>query len=79
MVNRINTNVIPEIDKLNDNDPQAVLSYISELLSSRNSQFKDNPINDDLILTLSDAYENQRARQVTEWEKLRRQNVRRTV
>lgn len=79
MVNRINTNVIPEIDKLNDNDPQAVLSYISELLSSRNSQFKDNPINDDLILSLSDAYENQRARQVTEWEKLRRQNVRRTV
>ena len=79
MVNRINTNVIPEIDKLSDNDSQAVLSYISELLSSRNSQFKDNPINDDLILSLSDAYENQRARQVTEWEKLRRQNVRRTV
>ena len=79
MVNRISTNVVREIDKLNDNDSQAVLSYISELLSSRNSQFKDNPINDDLILSLSDAYENQRARQVTEWEKLRRQNVRRTV
>ena len=79
MVNRINTNLVPEIDKLNDNDSQAVLSYISELLSSRNSQFIDNPINYDLILSLSDAYENQRARQVTEWEKLRRQNVRRAV
>ena len=35
--------------------------------------------NDDLILTLSDAYENRRARQVGEWEKLYGQNVYRAV
>ena len=31
--------------------------------------------NDDLILSLSDAYENRRARQVGEWERLYGQNV----
>ena len=31
--------------------------------------------NDDLILALSDAYENRRARQVGEWERLYGQNV----
>ncbi len=30
---------------------------------------------DDVIVTLSDAYENQRARQVGEWEKLYGKNV----
>lgn len=30
---------------------------------------------DDLILSLADAYENQRARQVYEWELLRQQKV----
>ena len=33
----------------------------------------DNTANDDLIRSLSDAYENQRARQVFEWERTRRQ------
>ena len=31
--------------------------------------------NDDLIVSLSDAYENRRARQVGEWEKLYGQNL----
>lgn len=75
MVNRIDTRVAGEIDKLNENDSVAVLSYISELLSSRKSQSKDTLINDDLIMSLSDAYENKRARQVVEWERLGRQNV----
>jgi hypothetical protein len=43
------------------------------LPSSRVSQAREK--NDDLIGTLSDAYENQRARQVGEWEKLYGQNV----
>ncbi|HQZ97457.1 MAG TPA: hypothetical protein PLP21_14140 [Pyrinomonadaceae bacterium] len=29
---------------------------------------------DDLIVTLANAHENRRARQVTEWERMRRQN-----
>ena len=77
MVNRIKPNVAGEIDKLNENDSQAVLSYISKLLSSRRSQA--NPINDDLILSLSDAYETRRACQVTEWERLGRQKIQRSA
>ena len=43
------------------------------LPSSRSSQSREK--NDDLIGTLSDAYENRRARQVGEWEKLYGENV----
>ena len=79
MVNRKTTNVAGEIDKLNENDTQAVLSYISQLLSSRKSQSKDHALNDELIVSLSDAYETQRTRQVVEWERLGRQNIQRAA
>jgi hypothetical protein len=79
MVKRENTNVASEINKLNDNEASAVLNYISTLLSTRNSKSKDNQSNDDLIVSLSDAYENKRARQVFEWERVRRQNVQRAA
>ncbi len=36
-------------------------------------------INDELIMSLSDAYENMRARQVTEWETMRRRTFRQKV
>ncbi len=78
MANRTNTSITREIDKLNDNDTLAVLSYISELISTRSSQSKES-INDELIVSLSDSYENIRARQVTEWERLRRQAVQRSM
>ena len=45
----------------------------TRLPSSRVSQAREK--NDDLIVTLSDAYENRRARQVGEWEKLYGENV----
>ena len=41
--------------------------------SSKVSQSRDN--SDELIVTLSDAYENRRAQQVGEWEKLYGENV----
>ncbi len=47
------------------------------LFSSTKPQFKEKT--DDVIVTLSDAYENQRARQVGEWEKLYGKNVYRAV
>jgi hypothetical protein len=47
------------------------------LISSSRSRSTEK--NDDLILTLSDAYENQRARQVSEWERLYGYNVYRGV
>ena len=74
MVSRKNRNVASEIDKLNENEASAVLDYISELPQTRNSKSIENLPNDDLIVTLSDAYENKRARQVFEWERVRRQN-----
>jgi len=43
------------------------------LFSSGRSQSREK--NDDIIVTLSDAYENRRARQVGEWESLYGQNV----
>ena len=79
MVKQTHQNIAGEIDKLNDNDAIAVVNYISQLLSNRISKSKETKSNDDLILSLSDAYENRRARQVVEWEKVRRQNAQRSV
>ena len=79
MVNRKKRNVASEIDKLNENETSEVLDYISEILSTRNPKPIENLPNDDLIVTLSDAYENKRARQVFEWERVRRQNIQRAA
>ena len=80
MVNQTNTNVASEINKLNEKETSAVLDYISTLLTKRISKSKENNIlNDDLIVSLSDAYENKRARQVIEWESVRRQNYQRAA
>ncbi|MGH9819278.1 MAG: hypothetical protein ACRD43_03840 [Pyrinomonadaceae bacterium] len=69
MVNRSELKVAGEIDKLNDVDRAAVLSYVSEALSSQKNQNKENP-NDELIGSLANAHENRRAQQVTEWEQI---------
>ncbi len=79
MVKQTHQNIASVIDKLNDNEAIAVVNYISQLLSNRISKSKEPKLNDDLILSLSDAYENRRARQVIEWEKVRRQNAQRSV
>lgn len=79
MVKQTHQNIVSEIDKLNDNETNAVVNYISHLLSNRISKSKESKLNDDLIMSLSDAYENRRARQVVEWEKVRRQNAQRSV
>ncbi|HSI88194.1 MAG TPA: hypothetical protein VK918_04005 [Pyrinomonadaceae bacterium] len=44
---------------------------------SRNQSPLDRPNIDEVIVSLSDSYENQRARQVVEW--VRQQSVRRSV
>ena len=79
MVKQTHQNIAGEIDKLNDHEAIAVVNYISQLLSKRISNSKEPKSSDDLILSLSDAYENRRARQVVEWEKVRRQNAQRSV
>jgi hypothetical protein len=79
MVKQAEQNIAGEINKLNENETLAVVNYISQLLSTRISKQTENSTNDDVIVSLSDAYENQRARQVFEWEKVRRQNVQRAA
>ena len=80
MIKQSKHNIVSEIDKLNETETSAVVNYISQLLSTRiNSKQKENFISDDLIVSLSDAPENRRARQVFEWEKVRRQNVQRAA
>ncbi len=79
MVKQTHQNIASEINKLNDHEAIAVINYISQLLSNRISKSKEPKSSDDLILSLSDAYENRRARQVVEWEKVRRQNAQRIV
>ncbi len=79
MVKQAEQNIAGEINKLNENETLAVVNYISQLLSTRISKQSENSTNDDVIVSLSDAYENKRARQVFEWEKVRRQNVQRAA
>lgn len=80
MIKKSKQNIVSEIDKLNETETLAVVNYISRLLSTRiNSKQKENFISDDLIVSLSDAPENRRARQVFEWEKVRRQNTQRAA
>lgn len=66
-------NLAREIDKLNEHETLAVVNYISQILSKRIAK-QTSATNDDLIVSLSNARENRRARTVVEWEKLRRQN-----
>lgn len=79
MVKQVNTNVGGELDKLNEQDILAVIEHISRLLSLNNSKQAESKINDDLIAALSEKRENQRALQVIEWEKTRRQNQQRAA
>lgn len=79
MVKQTKTNVAGEINKLNEQETSEVLNYISTILSARHPRSKDNSISDDLIVSLQDAYENKRARQVFEWEAVRRNNFRRAA
>ena len=66
MVKRTNETPSRQIDKSNENENN------SRLLSAPSS--KSN-LSDDLIVSLSDAYENKRARQVVEWEKLGKRSI----
>jgi len=73
MVKRINRNVDCEVDTLNKQDAAAILTHLRETRSSGRPRSKENFVNDELIVSLADAYENRRAQQVGQWEK--RQHV----
>jgi hypothetical protein len=68
MVKRMNARVGGE----KADSRQDASAIINHALSSARSRSKDNRYNDDLIVSLSDAYENRRAQQVNEWERHQR-------
>lgn len=72
MVKHNKQNTSDEKINLNENESSNLLNYIPKPFSKKKS--KQNSLTDDLIVALSDAYENKRARQVFEWEAIRRQN-----
>lgn len=75
MVKQTNNKIVRDFDKLSENEILAVSEYISQLLSRRLPIPTENQFTDDLIASLSDKRENQRARQVVEWERTRRRNI----
>lgn len=70
MVNRIRTNSAAGSGHQHD------LENSTKLLTSSKTQ--RNERHDELIVSLADQYENRRARQVGEWERLYGQNVYKT-
>lgn len=69
MVDRINKKWGAERDKITLQGSAA--NYFSDNLTATHSISKDNPRVDDVIVSLANAHENRRARQVTEWEQMR--------
>lgn len=68
-----------KLDALNESEVREVLDYISIMESMRRSTMTDGVWEDDLIAQLSEAHENQRARQAFEWEAVRRRAERRAA
>ena len=71
MISRNDKKLVRNFDKLNEKD---TLPVRADLSSNRISKQSDNIFQDDLIAVLSAKRENQRARQVFEWETVRRRN-----
>lgn len=72
MVNRKNTNVARDTRRSSENETS------TQLLSTRQPSQRERTMNDDLIGSLANAYENKRARQVSEWERVGFQSIYRT-
>ena len=68
MVKRTRTAITRKIDKT-----------LPGQASARKSTQKEKPLADDIILSLSNAHENRRARQVFEWENVQPLNVQQAV
>lgn len=79
MVKQTNTNVAGEAKNRTEYDTLAALERISQLLSLNNPRPTETKTTDELIASLSETRENQRVRQVVEWEKARRHNHQRAA
>lgn len=68
-----------KLDALNDSEVREVLDYISIMETMRRATMTDGLWEDELVAQLSEAPENQRARQAFEWEAVRRRAERRAA
>lgn len=68
-----------KLDSLNDTEVKEVLDYISIMESMRRARMLPGAWEDELVAMLADAPENERARQVFEWESVRRRAERRAA
>lgn len=68
-----------KLDSLNENEAQEVLDYISIMESMRRAKVSSSIWEDEVVNALADSRENKRARQVYEWETIRRRAERSAV
>lgn len=79
MVKQTKKQIADEIHITNENRTTTVLDYATQKPSNSNIYKKESIYNDDLIGSLAEAYENKRARQVFEWEIMRRKNIQKSI
>ena len=60
-----------KLDHLSETEIEEVAEYVSIMETMRHDQREPNDFDDELVTALSAAYENQRARQVLEWDAVR--------
>ncbi|MFN0084514.1 MAG: hypothetical protein ACKVX9_03925 [Blastocatellia bacterium] len=61
-----------KLNRLNDNEITDLLTYLSGLERGKREHGKADSVEDELVTMLSASYESRRARQVFEWESVRR-------
>ena len=60
-----------KLDRLSDSEIEELAEYVSIMEMMRREQSQPNELDDELIASLSAAYENRRAQQVFEWDAIR--------
>lgn len=62
-----------KLDQLSEGEVQELLEYLQIMESMKADNSEEGAIEDELLILLASARENRRARQVYEWESIRRQ------
>jgi hypothetical protein len=68
-----------KLEALTEAEVSEVLDYVSLIESNRRSKTAPLVLDDELLSTLADAWENRRARQAFEWEAARRKAEKRAA
>ncbi len=64
--------LLSKLDQLTDSEFEEVLDFVSRMETKIHERIQRDVIDDELLMTLCSALENRRARQVFEWESVRR-------